>query len=142
MSMKIGAAFDHPGTGLREPVVAGLVAQGHEVLDLGGSGGGAADAAVEISDAILAGRCERGILVSTSPLAASFFANKLAGIHAGVCTDTYDARRGGENGVNLMCLGSHLTASEAVAIVAAFIGARTNAARPAAEPPARAFVAA
>ena len=141
--MKIALAFELPGSGLHEPVVADLVALSHEVVDLGRPGGGCADAAFRIADALLTGRCERGILVSSSALSASFFVNKLDGIHAGVCTDTYDARRGGENGMKLICLGTGLTAGEAVAIVRAFVSARTRSARPALAPPAvPAFVAA
>lgn len=143
--MKIAVAFELSGRGLREPVVAHLVALSHEVVDLGGSDGGSAEAPVRIADALLTGRCERGILVSSSALGASFSTNKLDGVHAGVCTDTYDARRGGENGMNLMCLAADLTAGEAAAIVSAFVCAKVRNVRPVLDrpvAPARAAVAA
>jgi ribose 5-phosphate isomerase B len=125
--MKIAVGFDRRGGRLRGSLIGELLSQGHEVLDLGVS---PADAAVdyarkalEIADAVLSGRVERAVLVSSSAVGASFVANKVDGIHAGVCADTYTAERGVELGMNVVCLGVELTAAEAAAIVRAFLGA-------------------
>ena len=124
--MRIAAAFDEGARGVRDAVVDPLVAQSHEVVDLGTVLGRPEDIALDLARLVLAGEVERAILVSSSALAASFFANKIDGIHAGVCADAYDARRGGENGVNLACLGLDLTPAEATGIVRAFVEARTH----------------
>jgi ribose 5-phosphate isomerase B len=124
--MRIVIVFDQQARALRRPVAAELVAQSHELVDLGIASGTYAEAAVRVAEVILAGGADRAILATSSALGASFLANKIDGIHAGVCTDTYDARRGGENGMNLMCLGTDLTANEAAAIVRAFVEARVD----------------
>ena len=124
--MKIAVASDGRGDSLRRALLAGLAAQGHELVDRGVYPAGGVEACLDASNAIRTGLVERVILVSSSAFAASLIANRVDGIHAGVCTDTYDARRGGENGMNLMCLGTDLTAKEAAAIVRAFVGARVD----------------
>jgi ribose 5-phosphate isomerase B len=128
--MRIAVGFDPSARGARGAVVDPLVAQSHEVVDLGPGHGRPEDIALELARLVLTGEAGRAILVSSSALAASFFANKIDGVHAGVCTDTYDARRGGENGMNLMCLGTNLTPAETAEIAAAFAGAKVRLQHP------------
>jgi len=126
--MRIAVGFDRRAARLGETVIGELTVRGHDVVDPGVSAsrnGGARDqSTVEIADLIRTGRVERGILVSPTALQISFLANKIDGIHAGVCADTYDARRSGENGVNLMCLGAGLSLTESCEIVRAFVEAK------------------
>ena len=140
--MKIAVASDGRGEALRRALVTGLAAQGHEVVDRGVHHAGGVEAGLCTANAISTGLVERAIVVSSSAFAASLTANRIDGIHAGVGFDAYDARRGGENGMNLACLSVDLTLVEAVGIVRAFVGARSlNHAAPRSDP-ARAVVAA
>ncbi len=127
--MKIAVGFDRRGARLRAAVIGELLAQGHEVLDLGMAGSHAdGDYAVKAREAarvVLEGRVDRGGVVSRSAVGASFVANKVEGIRAGACSDTYTAKRGAELGMNLLCLGTQLlTRLEVTEIVRAFVGAK------------------
>src|SRR5262249_28095180 len=96
--MRIAVAFDRRGARLKAAVIAELTLQGHDVLDLGGAGpqteADYAATAHEAARAILSGTVERGVVSSRSDVGASFVANKIEGIHAGACSDTYTAQRG------------------------------------------------
>jgi ribose 5-phosphate isomerase B len=126
--MRVAVAFDRRGTRLRAAVIAELMTQGHEVLDLGVGGslpdGDYASKAREAARVILAGTVERGVVASHSGVGSSFVANKIDGIRAAACSDTYTAQRSGEQGMNLLCLGGDLTKVEAAEIVRAFVSTR------------------
>ena len=96
--MKVAVAFDHRGTKLRERVLADVAALGHETIDLGTDAPEPRidypDKARELGEAILSGSAERGILVCGSGVGASVAANKLPGIRAAMCHDTYSAHQG------------------------------------------------
>jgi ribose 5-phosphate isomerase B len=128
--MKVAVAFDHRGVKLRERVLEEIVAQTHEVLDLG-TGSDAVrvdypDKARELGEAILAGRAERGVLVCGSGVGASIAACKLPGIRAAICHDTYSAHQGVEHDdMNVLCLGSEVVGAELAAeLVSTFLAAR------------------
>lgn len=126
--MKIAVGFDRRGSRLRSAVIGELASEGHEILDLGvtraGAGADYESKAQEVAAALLAGTVERGVLVSRSAVGASFVANRIAGVVAGVGSDTYTAERGAELGVRIVCLDARLsTAFEAAEIVRAFTGA-------------------
>ena len=127
--MKVLVAFDHRGTKLRERVLAQVEALGHEPVDLGTDRPEPKidypDKARELGEALLAGDGERGVLVCGSGVGASIAANKLRGIRAGLCHDTYSAHQGVEHDdMNVLCLGSEIVGAElAGELVRAFLGA-------------------
>jgi RpiB/LacA/LacB family sugar-phosphate isomerase len=127
--MRLAAAGDHAGWRLKDAVVARLRAGGHEVLDLGGHDDTPSDYpdfAAAVAEAVLAGRAERGILVCGSGVGAAVAANKVAGILAGLCHDTYSAHQGVEHDqMNVLALGSRVIGEAlALEIAEAFVAAR------------------
>src|SRR5262249_48890112 len=101
---------------------------GHEILDVGTDSTAAVDYpdfARALGEALLAGRADRGILICGSGVGASVAANKLPGIRAGLCHDTYSAHQGVEHDdVNVLVLGSRVIGPElAKDLVRAFLGA-------------------
>ncbi len=128
--MKVAVAFDHRGVKLRARVLEELVAQSHEVVDLGADSDAVRidypDKAREVGEAILDGRAERGVLVCGSGVGASIAACKLRGIRAAICHDVYSAHQGVEHDdMNVLCLGSEVVGAELAAeLVRAFLGAR------------------
>ena len=128
--MKVAVAFDHRGTKLRERVLADVVALGHETIDLGTDAPEPRidypDKARELGEAILSGSAERGIFVCGSGVGASVAANKLPGIRAAMCHDTYSAHQGVEHDdLNVLCLGSEIIGAElAGELVRTFLAAR------------------
>jgi len=128
--MKLAIAADHAGFPLKEMLVEVLRAQGHELLDLGTD---SADRAVDYPDfaeavarAVVSGEAERGIVVCGSGVGASIAANKVPGVYAALCHDTYSAHQGVEHdNMNVLCLGSRVIGPAlAQELVAAFVGAR------------------
>ena len=132
--MKVAVAFDHRGVKLRERILAELAALGHEALDLGTDAPEPRidypDKAREVGDAIRGGDAERAVIVCGSGVGASVAANKIAGIRAAVCHDTYSAHQGVEHdSMNVLCLGSEVIGAELAAeLVRAFLSARFDGA--------------
>ena len=128
--MKIAIASDHAGYPLKAALLPHLKSLGHDVADLGTD---SADKAVDYPDfaekaakEVTAGRAERAIIVCGSGVGACVAANKIKGIRAGLCHDTYSAHQGVEHDdMNVLCLGSRII-GEALAfeITAAFCAAR------------------
>ena len=126
--MKIAVACDHAGYPLKANVLEVIRASGHDVLDLGTDGIAPVDYpdfAEKLGAAILAGQAERGILLCGSGVGASIAANKIHGIYAGLCHDTYSAHQGVEHDdMNVLCIGARIIGPEpAREIVSAFLGA-------------------
>jgi ribose 5-phosphate isomerase B len=132
--MRIGFAADHAGWPLRARVLDELAAAGHELVDCGGSepvpGDDYPDAAAAVAAAITTGRAERGILVCGSGVGASVAANKVLGIRAALCHDSFSARQGVEDdNMNLLCLGARVIGVELAAdLVRGFLAARFSGA--------------
>jgi ribose 5-phosphate isomerase B len=128
--MKVAVAFDHRGVKLRERVLEELVAQSHDVVDLGTDSDAVRvdypDKARELGEAIIDGRAERGVLVCGSGVGASIAACKLHGIRAAICHDTYSAHQGVEHDdMNVLCLGSEVVGGELAAeLIGVFLRAR------------------
>ena len=127
--MKIAIACDHGGFPLKETVIDAVRAAGYEPLDLGTDSAESVDYpdyAEKLGRAIQNGDAERGILLCGSGVGANIAANKMKGIYAGICHDTYSAHQGVEHDdMNVLCLGSRIIGPEpAKEIVAAFLGAR------------------
>jgi ribose 5-phosphate isomerase B len=128
--MRVAVAFDHRGVKLRERLLAELAALGHEAVDLGTDKPEPRidypDKAREVGEAILSGDAERAVLVCGSGVGASVAANKIQGIRAAICHDTYSAHQGVEHDdMNVLCLGSEVVGKElATELTRTFLGAR------------------
>jgi len=127
--MKIAVACDHAGFPLKSTILEVIRKSGNEVLDLGTDGAVAVDYpdyADKLGRAIRDGQAERGILLCGSGVGACIAANKLHGIYAGICHDTYSAHQGVEHDdMNVLCIGARIIGPEpAGEIVQAFLKAR------------------
>src|ERR687887_1812054 len=128
--MRVAVAFDHRGVRLRERLLEELAALGHDVVDLGTDRSQPRidypDKARELGEAIRGGEAERGVLICGSGVGAAVAANKLPGIRAAVCHDTYSAHQGVEHDdMNVLCLGSEVVGEELAAdLTRTFLSAR------------------
>ncbi len=128
--MRLVVGSDHAGFALKQEVAAALRGEGHEVLDVGAQAVDPADDypdfAAALGRVVAEGRAERGVLICGSGVGASVAANKLHGVRAAVCHDTYSAHQGVEHDdMNVLVLGSRVVASAlALELVRAFVGAR------------------
>jgi ribose 5-phosphate isomerase B len=95
--MKIAIAADHGGFSLKAEIVELLSQAGHEPIDLGAheyiAGDDYPDYAQQVGQAVQTGQAERGIVICGSGVGACIAANKMKGIRAGVCHDTYSAHQ-------------------------------------------------
>ncbi len=133
--MKIALACDHGGYPLKLTIEECATAMGHEVIDLvpkNTPGDDYPDFAERLGRSIIDGQAERGILVCGSGVGASIAANKMKGVYAAVCHDTYSAHQGVEHdNMNVLCLGARIIGPElAKELVEAFLNAQfSNAER-------------
>ena len=117
--MRVGFAADHAGAGLKGELLR-RVAEARpedELVDLGGDGSDPnddyPDFAQRIGEAVRDGVVERGILICGSGVGASVAANKIRGVRAAVCHDTYSAHQGVEHDdMNVLTLGARVIGSE------------------------------
>lgn len=113
--MKIAIASDHAGFPLKEEVRDYVRKQGHEVEDLGAYNTEPSDYpdfAVLVGKALMAGKVERGILICGSGVGVCVAANKMPGVRAGMCHDTYSAHQGVEHDeMNVLVLGARIIGS-------------------------------
>ena len=130
--MKVAVAADHAGSLLLTPVLDEVRRLGHEALDLGTHDAVTPDdypdRAADLAAAVAAGRAERGVLICGSGVGASVAANKVRGIRAALCHDTYSAHQGVEHDqMNVLCLGSRVIGVElALELVRAYLAARKS----------------
>lgn len=129
--MKIAIGADHGGYPLNERVIAELREAGHEIEDFGTHDGSQSDDypdyAVKVGEAVrAAGGAECGIIICGSGVGACVAANKLRGVRAALCGDTYSAHQSREHDdCNVLCLGARIVGVElAMEIVRAFVNAR------------------
>lgn len=108
--MKLAIGGDHAGYPLKGPVIDFLHAQGHQVEDVGTHSlypVDFPDIARVVCQAVQSGRAERGILVCGTGVGACIAANKIPGIRAALCHDTYSAHQCVEHDdVNVLCIGA------------------------------------
>lgn len=129
--MRVAFAADHAGAALKAELMSriGAAGLGHELLDLGGDGSDPLDDYPDYADrlgsAIRDGSADRGILICGSGVGASVAANKIPGVRAAVCHDTYSAHQGVEHDdMNVLTLGSRVIGPElALECAQAFLGA-------------------
>jgi ribose 5-phosphate isomerase B len=127
--MIVAIAADHAGYALKQELVPSLRSLGHEVEDLGTHGPEPVDypdVAERVAQAVVSGAVERGVLICGSGVGASVAANKVHGIRAGLCHDTYSAHQGVEHDdMNVLVLGARVIGLElARELVRAFVEAR------------------
>ena len=128
--MKIAIGADHGGYPLNESVIEILRTAGHEIEDFGTHDGTQSDDypdyALKVGEAVRGGRAECGIIICGSGVGASVAANKLRGVRAALCGDTYSAHQSREHDdCNVLCLGARVVGVElALEIVRAFVNAR------------------
>ncbi len=127
--MKIAIASDHAGFSLKTEIIDAVKAAGYEILDLGTDSTKSVDYpdfSEKIGNSIQNQIVQKGILICGSGIGASIAANKLKGVYAAICHDTYSAHQGVEHdNMNVLCLGGRIIGAElAKEIVFAFLSAR------------------
>ena len=127
--MRVAFACDHAGWPLRERIFRELANDAHEIVDCGGPvmvpGDDYPDAAAAVARAVIEGRADRAVLVCGSGVGAGVAANKVHGIRAAMCHDSFSARQGVEDDdMNVLCLGARVIGEELAAVlVKDFLGA-------------------
>ncbi len=115
--MRIVLGADHAGFEMKQDLVSYVRGLGHEVLDVGTSSSNVPDDYPDFAEAVGAalrdGRAERGVLICGSGVGVSVAANRIPGIRAGICHDTYSAHQGVEHDdMNVLVLGSRIIGPE------------------------------
>ena len=130
--MRIAVACDHAGFPMKGYIHEAVASMGFEVLDLGTDSTVSVDYpdyAEKLGQAIVSKQADRGILLCGSGVGACIAANKIKGIYAAICHDTYSARQGVEHdNMNVLCLGARIIGPEMIPeLVRAFLGAQFSA---------------
>ncbi len=131
--MKIAIAADHAGFPLKEEVRAYVANLGHDVNDLGAfkmePTDDYPDFAVLVGRELMAGRVDRGILICGSGVGVCIAANKMPGVRACMCHDTYSAHQGVEHDdMNTLVMGARIIGPAlAFDLVDAYLKARFGA---------------
>jgi ribose 5-phosphate isomerase B len=127
--MRIAIGSDHAGYELKQALAIKVKELGHEVKDMGTNTPDPVDYpdfAEAVSREVVEGRAQRGLLICGSGVGASVAANKVPGIRAGLCHDTYSAHQGVEHDdVNVLVVGARIIGVElAKEITTTFLGAK------------------
>lgn len=129
--MKVAVAADHAGFLLKDTVIEAVRKSGHQPIDLGTD----SDHSVDYPDfaekaglAIVENVVDRAIVVCGSGVGACIAGNKIVGVYACLCHDTYTAAQGVEHDqMNMLCLGGRVIGTElAIRIVEAFLQAQPS----------------
>ena len=129
MKLRVVLGADHGGFTLKNELVTRLRPT-YEILDVGAHTLDPADDypdfAVAVAQAVASGNAQRGILICGSGVGASIAANKVPGVRACLCHDTYSAHQGVEHdNMNVLCLGARVIGLElAMELATAFLKAR------------------
>ncbi len=128
MSLIVALGADHAGFTLKNEISACLHDK-YEILDLGAHkldpNDDYPDFAQTVAQAVASGQAQRGILICGSGVGACIVANKVPGVRACLCHDTYSAHQGVEHDdMNVLCLGARVVGPElAMELVTAFLNA-------------------
>jgi ribose 5-phosphate isomerase B len=127
--MRIGVGADHAGFDMKQHLAGFLRDHGHDVTDFGTDSTAPVDYpdfAAAVGRAVVDGRVERGLVVCGSGVGAAIAANKIPGVRAGLCHDTYSAAQGVlHDDANVLVLGARVIGPAlAEALVSAFLNAR------------------
>lgn len=118
--MKIAIGADHNGFELKNnTLIPWLESQGHQVIDAGAyehdSEDDYPDFANNVAMEISSGAADKGIIICGSGVGASIAANKVIGIRAAICHDTYSAKQGVEHDdMNVICIGSKIIGEQII----------------------------
>lgn len=124
----IAVGSDHAGYRLKMEIVKYLEEKGHEVKDYGTHDGTNSvdypDYGLAVAEAVKSGECSKGIIVCGTGLGISMAANKVPGIRAALCTNSYMAKMSREhNDANILALGDRVIgAGLALDIVETWLG--------------------
>ncbi len=126
--MRVAVSCDHAGFTIKAAVIDAIQKAGHEVLDFGTDSPASVDFpdfAEKACRAIQKGEAERGVILCGSGVGVVITANKLKGIYAGLCHDTYSAHQGVEHDyMNVLCMGGQVIGPAlARELVSAFLNA-------------------
>lgn len=127
---RVAVGADHGGLALKATVIEEIRRLGHEAIDLGAADYQAEDDypdyAAAVAHAVAAGQADRGVLLCGSGVGVVLAANKVAGVRACLCHDTFSAAQGvNDDDMNVLCLGARVIGPElAKLLVAAFLAAR------------------
>ena len=126
--MKVVVGFDHAGFPLKHTVLDAVRKAGHEPIDVGTNSADPVDFpdySEKVGRAIQTGEAERGILCCGSGVGACIAVNKMKGVYASICHDTYSAAQGVmHDDMNVLCLGARVIGPElATALIIAFLNA-------------------
>jgi ribose 5-phosphate isomerase B len=126
--MKVAVGCDHAGFPLKNVLLQSVSAAGHEAIDVGTFSSEAVDFpdfTRKVGEKVQSGETERGILICGSGIGACIAANKMKGVYASICHDTYSAAQGvAHDNMNVLCLGGRVIGPELVkALVRAFLNA-------------------
>lgn len=114
--MRIVLGADHAGFELKQLLLEVVLGLGHEAIDVGTDSTRAVDYpdfAEKVGIAIREANADRGILICGSGVGASIAANKMPGVRAGICHDTYSAHQGVEHdAMNVLVLGARIIGVE------------------------------
>lgn len=127
--MKVVIGADHGGYELKDVVRDYLEQQKYEVLDVGTFSADSVDYpdyAVKVGQTIMDGNADLGIMICGSGVGACVAINKMPGIRAGLCHDTFSAHQGREDdNTNVLCLGARVIGHQlALEIVRTFLNAK------------------
>jgi ribose 5-phosphate isomerase B len=127
--VKIALGTDHAGFDFKNQISVLLKEMGHDVRDLGAHTldllDDYPDYAYAVAQEVASGAAERGVIVCGSGVGASVAANKVAGVRAAICHDTYSAHQGVEHDdMNVICIGARIVGlALAQELLEAFLGA-------------------
>lgn len=126
--MKIALGADHGGYILKDEISKFLQGEGYEVVDFGTNSGDScdyADYSLKVSQSVVNKECKYGILVCGTGIGISIAANKVPGIRAALCSDTFSAHATREhNDANILALGARVVGTGlALDIVKTFLNA-------------------
>ena len=110
---KIAIGCDPNAAGLKQAIIKHLAQLGYECEDYGSDDPIYANVAIDVAEAVAAGKHDRGILMCGTGIGMSIAANKVPGAYAALCSDAYSTERSiKSNNVNIMTLGQQVTGVE------------------------------
>ena len=132
--MRIAIGCDHRGLNLKREIIDLLSQMGHSYEDFGCYDTGSVDypdIGGRVAEAVAEGRFDHGILICSTGIGMSMVANKVPGVRAALCHDTFSARRSREhNDANVLCLGERVIGEGlAKEIVQAYLSAEFEGGR-------------
>ncbi len=113
--MIVALGADHAGFAMKQDLVAFVRDLGHEAHDLGTSSEESVDYpdfAASVAQAVAEGKANMGVLVCGTGLGMAIVANKIRGVRAVSCSDSYSVRMArAHNDANVLTLGSRVIGS-------------------------------